>query len=333
MKLNKIMFYFILMNSTLITISSSSMLVMWIGLEMNMFSFIPLMNESKNKLSSEASLKYFIIQSISSMVILMSILSILYTSNSIELMSSPQSYFFSTALMMKLGMAPFHFWFPEVIEGLNWINTLILLTWQKLAPFTILMYNFKMNLYFSLIILISMLLSGILSWNQLSMKKIFVYSSINHMGWMMSILFFNKSIFLFYFIFYSLNSFLLTLPLNQNKINQIQQIYSILNLNKTQKFMYFFNFLSLGGLPPFTGFILKWLILTVLISNNFKFLSLMMIFFTLMMLFIYTRLTFQALILKFDEFQTKLNFSFSISLSNFFNLTGMVWFFMFYSFL
>nr|AWN56312.1 NADH dehydrogenase subunit 2 [Nephaspis sp. DPP-2018] len=327
------MFLFVLVNSSLITISSYSWFMMWIGLEMNMFSFIPLMSENKNKLNSEASLKYFIIQSIASMMILMSILSELILNNSIELLSTPQSYLFSSALFMKLGMAPFHFWFPEIIEGMNWFNTLILLTWQKLAPFVILMYNFNMNLYYSVIIISSMLLSGILSWNQTNFKKILVYSSINHMGWMLSIIFLNKTFFLIYFLFYSLNSILLILPLKVNKINQLQQFYSSLNLNKTQKFMFSLNLLSLGGLPPFTGFFIKWMVLSTLIYNNHNFLGLTMVFLTLMMLFIYTRLTFPSFILKFEEFQFKSKFYSKFDIMNFFNLTSMTWFLVIYSFL
>nr|AXS64979.1 NADH dehydrogenase subunit 2 [Cucujoidea sp. 4 KM-2017] len=326
-------FFFVLINSSLITISSYSWFMMWIGLEMNMFSFIPLMNEDKNKLNSEASLKYFIIQSISSMVILVSILSTIFLKSSIELSSSPQSLMLSAALLMKLGMAPFHFWFPEIIEGLNWLNSLILLTWQKLAPFVILMYNFSMSLFFSMIILISMALSGILSWNQTSLKKILVFSSINHMSWMLSITFLNKTLFLIYFIFYSLNSIILILPFKTMKINQIQQFYSSVNLNKTQKFIFSLNLLSLGGLPPFTGFFIKWMVLSILISVNLKFLGLMMVFFTLMMLFIYVRITFQSFFVKFEESQFKMNFKPQFDILNFFNLASMVWFLILYHFL
>ena len=39
-----------------------------------------------------------------------------------------------SSLLLKRGTAPFHFWFPNVIEGLSWINSLILITWQKIAP-------------------------------------------------------------------------------------------------------------------------------------------------------------------------------------------------------
>lgn len=332
-KFRKLIFLFVLVNRSLITISSYSWFIIWIGLEINIFSFIPLMSENKNKLNSEASLKYFIIQSIASIIILIRILSELILNNSIELLRTPQSYLFRSALFIKLGIAPFHFWFPEIIEGINWFNTLILLTWQKLAPFVILIYNFNINLYYRVIIIRSILLRGILRWNQTNFKKILVYSSINHIGWILRIIFLNKTFFLIYFLFYRLNSILLILPLKVNKINQLQQFYSSLNLNKTQKFIFRLNLLSLGGLPPFTGFFIKWIVLRTLIYNNHNFLGLTIVFLTLIILFIYTRLTFPSFILKFEEFQFKSKFYSKFDIMNFFNLTRITWFLVIYRFL
>nr|ALO71155.1 NADH deshydrogenase subunit 2 [Subcoccinella vigintiquattuorpunctata] len=321
------LFLITLMMGTLISISSYSWFAMWIGLEINMLSFIPLMNESKNSNSSEASLKYFIIQAISSMIILFSfLLSLILVENLIQF-KVPLEMIFNSALLTKMGAAPFHFWFPEIIEGLSWMNISILLTWQKIAPMILVMYNLNSNLFFSLIILLSMMISGIKSWNQTSMKKILAFSSINHIGWMLSIFMFNQSLWLFYFSFYSFVTISLISMFQKFWISSIQSLLNILNSNKNIKLLFLFNFLSMGGLPPFLGFFPKWMILKTILSSEYFLLAFFMIFFTLLMLFVYMRLLFQALTFKLSE--SKINcdsFSFLPNFFGFLNLAGLVLF-------
>uniref|UniRef100_A0AAU7LK55 NADH-ubiquinone oxidoreductase chain 2 n=1 Tax=Thalassa montezumae TaxID=3129753 RepID=A0AAU7LK55_9CUCU len=322
------MFLITLMTGTLITISSFSWLSMWIGLELNLLSFIPLMSKKKNPLSSEASLKYFIIQAISSMIILFSIILIFISKEQMELILSPMKLILNSALLTKLGSAPFHFWFPEIIEGLSWFNTFLLLTWQKIAPLIMISYNFFSFWYFSLIVILCMVTSGVSIWNQISMKKILVFSSINHIGWMLSMMFFNQSLWMLYFLIYLILTFSLILVLNQFNIFFIQQLFLILNLSKEFKLFFFLNFFSLGGLPPFIGFFPKWITLMTLIKHSYLFLAIFMIFFTLITLFIYIRLTFQSLNLNFSEMKSKFSNS-SIYLLyslNFFNLAGLFMF-------
>nr|YP_010411299.1 NADH dehydrogenase subunit 2 [Epiverta chelonia]URN72932.1 NADH dehydrogenase subunit 2 [Epiverta chelonia] len=319
------MFLNTLAMGTLISISSYSWFAMWIGLEINMLSFIPLMNESKNSSSSEASLKYFIVQAISSMIILFSFMISLILMDSLTHLKTPLEIILNSALLTKMGAAPFHFWFPEIIEGLSWINSLILLTWQKIAPMILIMYNFSTNLFFCFIISSSMIISGLKSWNQTSVKKILAFSSINHIGWMLSIMMFNQSMWLFYFSFYSFVTICLISMFKKFSISSILSFFDILNSNKSVKVFFFLNFLSMGGLPPFLGFFPKWMILKIILSHDYFFLAFIMIFFTLIMLFVYIRLLFQALTLKINEskkFPLKINFT--PNFLSFLNLSGLV---------
>nr|UXW88404.1 NADH dehydrogenase subunit 2 [Afissula kambaitana] len=326
MKMNKILFLITMMMGTLISISSFSWLSMWMGLEINMLSFIPLMNKSNNSNSSEASLKYFIVQAISSMFILFTVLFTLILWEYIELMKSPLEIIFNSALLTKMGAAPFHFWFPEIIEGLSWMNTLILLTWQKIAPMILIMYNFSLSLFFCFIIITSMLISGMKSWNQVSIKKILAFSSINHIGWMLSMIMFNQSLWIFYFSFYVFVTISLISIFMMFEIVTVQALFNIMNSNKTLKLFFFLNFLSLGGLPPFLGFFPKWMILKILMSNEFYLLAFLMIFFTLIMLFIYLRLLCQSLTLKSKETKTfnPKSLNFYTHFLSFLNLSGLI---------
>nr|YP_009564765.1 NADH dehydrogenase subunit 2 [Henosepilachna vigintioctopunctata]QAY82216.1 NADH dehydrogenase subunit 2 [Henosepilachna vigintioctopunctata] len=326
MKLSKILFLSTMIMGTLISISSFSWFSMWMGLEVNMLSFIPLMNEKNNPLSSEASFKYFIIQAISSMLILFNFLSFLISKEYLTPLNFLLEIIFNSALLMKLGMAPFHFWLPEIMEGISWMNTFFLLTWQKIAPMILIMYNSQMNLFLISIIILSLLISGLKNWNQTSIKKILAFSSINHMGWMLSIILLNQSLWSFYFIFYVFISFSMIWMFKNSWTPSIQDFFKILNSNKSMKMFFMFNFFSLGGLPPFLGFFPKWMILKVLWMENYYILATLMVFLTLITLFVYIRLLNQTMTFKISE--SKMLFTspknFILNFSNFCNLSGLI---------
>nr|AXS66191.1 NADH dehydrogenase subunit 2 [Cucujoidea sp. 1 KM-2017] len=330
MKFYKILFLNTLILGTLISISAYSWLAMWLGLEINLLSFIPLMSSS-NSYSTESSLKYFIIQALSSMMILFTIILNLYFS---ILFFNYLIYLMNSALLMKMGCAPFHFWFVEIISGMNWSNAFILLTWQKIAPMILLMYSSMTNLFLNFVIFISLLISGINSWNQTLVKKILALSSINHMSWMLSILFLNHSIWLFYFLVYFFISLCLILMFKNLNITYLSQISSYCTFNKNLKLLFFCNFLSLSGLPPFLGFFPKWLVLSTLLNKNFMFLSLMLIFFTLIMIYIYLMFMFNSLVLKIEEPKMFLIFNEKkiLHTSVFLNLSGLTLFTIFFSY-
>nr|ARH54156.1 NADH dehydrogenase subunit 2 [Calvia decemguttata] len=322
------MFIIIMMLGTLISVSAYSWMNVWIGLEMNLMAFIPLINSDNMKQSSEVSMKYFLVQVSASMFILFSfIYSFIYTGNINELNSTSQ-FIFNSAIFLKMGAAPLHIWYPGVAEGLGWMNFLILMTWQKIAPMILIMYNFKMNMFFCLIILISMTLSGLNGWNQTSLKKILAFSSINHIGWMMAMMFLNQSLWILYFIVYIFISTNLILVLNKYNINTMNDLMMLYNANKSAKFFFFMNLFSLGGIPPFLGFFPKWMVLKILIENEMYLLAFIMIFLTLMSLYIYTRLILQPMILKTTEKKNpfKKSSSFFIYLINWINIIGLLMF-------
>nr|QXJ79760.1 NADH dehydrogenase subunit 2 [Suinzona borowieci] len=320
------MFFSSLMLSTLITISAYSWFSMWIGLEINLLSMIPLLKSPSSLYPSEASVKYFITQSMASSILLFAIVMM---SNLNEFM--PQnSYFFlimmlNSALLIKIGAAPFHAWFPEVLEGLNWNNSLIMLTWQKIAPMILLSYNLQMMEFLTLIILTSAIVSGILGLNQISLRKIMAYSSINHLAWMIASMLSVKMIWMIYFFIYSLISLNIILMFKFLNIYFLKQMFVTLNSNKIFKLFFMLNFFSLGGLPPFLGFFPKWLVINNLTENNFFILSMILIVFTLFPLFFYLRITFSTLTFSMNEIIIKITnkVNFQIVILNFFSLIGL----------
>nr|UVF38365.1 NADH dehydrogenase subunit 2 [Cerogria popularis] len=323
MKFYKILFFNFLIFGTLLSISSYSWFSMWLGLEINMLSFIPMISDKGNTFLSESSMKYFIVQSVGSMMVLMSALIMIYCNEFIIPLMNLIILIMNSALLMKLGSAPFHFWFPEVMEGLNWINCLILLSWQKIAPFILIMNN-KMNINFLIfVILFCLVISMIMSFNQTSLRKILTFSSINNIAWMLCSIQCSYSIWLIYFLMYSFMTSSLILLFNYLNVNYFNQIF-LSSENFMTKLMLIFNFLSLGGLPPFVGFFPKWIVVYNMNLISLEFLSFMMIMFSLVILYVYIRMMFSSFTLMATEmklelifnlkFFTFLNFLFLISL-------------------
>nr|ARH53805.1 NADH dehydrogenase subunit 2 [Dinoderus minutus] len=292
-------FFLMLIISTMISISSYSWMGMWLGLEINLMSMIPLMINKKNYSSSESSIKYFITQALASSILIMSIM-LMET----KMMSFTATLFMNSAIMTKMGTAPFHFWFPDIIEGMNWMNCMMLLTWQKVAPMIIFFTNNKSSNIISLIALTSLIIGGISSINQTSLRKIMVYSSINHMGWMMAAMT-NELILMFYITIYSAISINLMLFFKKMNLFFLSQISLAMKNNPKIKLMFMMNFMSMGGLPPFLGFIPKWITIQSLIENNQMTLSILMTILTLIMLYKYIQILLPSMTLQSSSLKWK----------------------------
>nr|AML25844.1 NADH dehydrogenase subunit 2 [Staphylinidae sp. BMNH 1274170] len=322
----KMFFFMILILGSIISISSNSWFGMWMGLEINLMAFIPLIQEKNNPLTTESSLKYFLTQALASMILLFTIILMSKYNLYMKNIESSLMMIFNSMLLMKMGMAPFHFWFPEVIEGLNWFNCFILLSWQKITPMILVMYNINFQLLFMFSIIMSMLMSGIMGINQISLRKIMAYSSINHMAWMISAMFVSETIWLYYLIIYIILTFNIIMIFKILNIYYFNQLIISINNNFLFKFFFSLNFLSLGGLPPFIGFFPKWLTIQYLMMEKYMFISTFMVILTLMTLFYYLQLIFNILMIssfKINYFYTPylkssflifINFSFLISL-------------------
>lgn len=237
-------------------------------------------------LSTESSLKYFLVQCFASRILLLRIILFLYYDISYI------NLIFNLSLLLKMGAAPLHFWLPSVSEGLDWYNLFILLTWQKIAPFLTIFLNIN-NYLLTIFVILTSIIGAIGGLNQTSLRKIITYSSINHLGWIIYAIINNKILWFTYFRIYSfilfLNSMIFYL-IKSFYLNQL--IFSFKNF--IIKFLIFTNFLSMGGLPPFLGFLPKWLILEIY-SNYNPILIFLIVITTIISLNYYLRLIFYSL--------------------------------------
>nr|YP_097038.1 NADH dehydrogenase subunit 2 [Ensatina eschscholtzii]AAU20475.1 NADH dehydrogenase subunit 2 [Ensatina eschscholtzii] len=286
-----------LSTGTMITLISNHWFLAWMGLELNTLAIIPLMSKMHHPRATEAATKYFLTQSTASALILFAtMLNAWYTGewtiNNMQ-MTTPL-LILMTALLIKLAIAPFHLWLPDVIQGLDLMTCLILSTWQKIAPMMLfILVSPKMNsTLLTSLGLLSMLVGGWGGLNQLQLRKMMAYSSIAHLGWMIMVLSFSKNLALLNLLIYLfMTSSMFFLMMNLLSTN-IYKMASSWMMNPTLTSMMMITLMSLGGLPPTSGFMPKWLILEEIIKQNLTPLASIATMSTLLSLFFYLRLSY-----------------------------------------
>nr|YP_010242188.1 NADH dehydrogenase subunit 2 [Notostomus gibbosus]QTI83228.1 NADH dehydrogenase subunit 2 [Notostomus gibbosus] len=297
----QILFLSSLFLGTLITLSASSWFTAWLGLELNLLSFIPLISSKYNQYSSEASLKYFLIQALGSSIILAS------APCSLTFEITPNTMICS-ALLLKMGAAPTHFWFPSVMEGINWYQCILLMTIQKIGP--MLMLSYTLPATSAHILVVSSILSSIVGslggLNQTLIRKVMAYSSINHMSWMIAALLLNENLWAIYFMVYAAVSSSIVLILQSQQIFHFSQLSNHNFKTSSLKLTSFIAFLSLGGLPPFLGFIPKWLVIQELASAKAFIWLLFLLASALITLFYYLRIALTSMTLSSPKLKTNL---------------------------
>nr|ASM91454.1 NADH dehydrogenase subunit 2 [Anomalurus beecrofti] len=297
---------FTLMSGTAIVMTSSHWLLTWAGLEMSMLSIIPLMNSNNNPRSTEASAKYFLIQATASMVLMMAIISNFYLTGHWMIttdMNFTTSAMVTMALLMKLGLAPFHFWMPEVTQGTSLPSGMLLLTWQKIAPMTILIQispSINQNLILTSALL-SILLGGWGGLNQTQLRKILAYSSIAHMGWMAAILTYNSTLAMINLLIYVMLTATLFMLFMLNSNTTILSLTLLWNKKPAILLIASITLMSLGGLPPLMGFLPKWLIVQELVNNQSIILPTVMSMMALLNLYFYMRLVYSMSMTMFPS--------------------------------
>lgn len=265
----KIIFTYIIFLGTTIAISASSWIIAWIGLEINILGLLALLIRFKSSRNSEATLKYFLIQALASAILICGAFSgrILFGFlSSVDFFSN----FIFVRLLIKLGAAPFHLWVPQIIEGFNWIRAMLVLTWQKIAPFILILFCLeKSNSMTTKFIITSILLSAILGaaggLSQTSSRKLIAFSSVNHIGWILFALINSGFLWTVYFVSYSLILFSLVGLIQTYNISSLSQ--NILSPSLIPQTSLALTLLSFGGLPPFRGFIPKWLIVSQITNS------------------------------------------------------------------
>nr|YP_008080812.1 NADH dehydrogenase subunit 2 [Scomberomorus semifasciatus]YP_008080825.1 NADH dehydrogenase subunit 2 [Scomberomorus munroi x Scomberomorus semifasciatus]AFU65509.1 NADH dehydrogenase subunit 2 [Scomberomorus munroi x Scomberomorus semifasciatus]AFU65522.1 NADH dehydrogenase subunit 2 [Scomberomorus munroi x Scomberomorus semifasciatus]AFU65530.1 NADH dehydrogenase subunit 2 [Scomberomorus semifasciatus]AFU65543.1 NADH dehydrogenase subunit 2 [Scomberomorus munroi x Scomberomorus semifascia len=281
---------------TTITFASSHWLLAWMGLEMNTLAIIPLMAQSHHPRAIEATTKYFLTQATAAAMLLFASTTNAWLTGqwNIEQMTHPlPTTMIILALALKIGLAPLHSWLPEVLQGLDLTTGLILSTWQKLAPFALILQLHSTSP--TMLIMLGMLSTLVGGWgglNQTQLRKMLAYSSIAHLGWMVLILQFSPSLTLLTLLTYIVMTCSAFLVFKLNKATNINMLASSWAKMPALTSLTPLVLLSLGGLPPLTGFMPKWLILQELSKQDLAPVATLAALSALLSLYFYLRLSY-----------------------------------------
>nr|AWK49519.1 NADH dehydrogenase subunit 2 [Biomphalaria glabrata] len=241
MNSSNLLFFFICFISPVISLSSSDWIISWIGMEIGMIGLFPLLMMNYFSSSKESMMKYFLIQSLASMMMFVS--GIIFFNN-LEQMNMI-NYLFLMSLSLKLGIFPGHFWVPSLVNSLSWVSNMMLLGPLKIAPMGFLSMLILSNDMLYLIMLLgifSAIIGSVLGNNQTSIRSMIGSSSISHSGWMCVGVCFG-------YIWGYMLGYLIIL------------MFMFLSLFMVDYLSFSMMLLSLSGLPPFIMFLMKMKIL------------------------------------------------------------------------
>nr|ASJ26821.1 NADH dehydrogenase subunit 2 [Bradypterus graueri]ASJ26822.1 NADH dehydrogenase subunit 2 [Bradypterus graueri]ASJ26823.1 NADH dehydrogenase subunit 2 [Bradypterus graueri]ASJ26824.1 NADH dehydrogenase subunit 2 [Bradypterus graueri]ASJ26825.1 NADH dehydrogenase subunit 2 [Bradypterus graueri] len=297
----KLIFTTSLLLGTTITISSNHWITAWAGLEINTLAIIPLISKSHHPRAIEAATKYFLTQAAASTLLLFSSMTNAWHTGQWDItqLTHPTSCLILTAaIAMKLGLVPFHFWFPEVLQGSPLTTGLLLSTIMKLPPITLLyMTSHALNpTLLTGMAILSTAFGGWMGLNQTQIRKILAFSSISHLGWMAIIICYSPKLTLLNFYLYSLMTATVFLTLNSIKASKLSTLMTMWTKTPPLSAMLFLTLLSLAGLPPLTGFLPKWLIIQELTKQSMAPAAIALSMLSLLGLFFYLRLAYCATI-------------------------------------
>nr|AEV22112.1 NADH dehydrogenase subunit 2 [Arachnothera crassirostris] len=295
--LAKLIFTFSLILGTTIAVSSNHWATAWAGLEINTLAILPLISKSHHPRAIEAATKYFLTQAAASTLVLFSSMTNAWHTGQWDItqLTHPVACIILTsAISMKLGLAPFHFWFPEVLQGSPLLTSLLLSTVMKFPPLTLL-YMTSQSLNPTLLTTMAILSAALGGWmglNQTQIRKILAFSSIAHLGWMAIIITYNPKLTLLNFYLYSLMTAAVFLTMNSMKVLKLTTLMTAWTKTPSLNAMLLLTLLSLAGLPPLTGFLPKWLIVQELTKQSMAPAATMISLLSLLGLFFYLRLAY-----------------------------------------
>ena len=288
------------------------------------------LSNKQNILKSETSLKYFIISAITSGLFLFGFSNLYYFTGSLNLNEIFLFFLFSNnnlfylnnsfylisisciflSLIIKLGLFPFHNWLLDLYNGFNFNLIFIMFILQKpilffllfkiYAIFNFFILNSIINQIIILISILSIIIGSIGILLQSNLKKFLGYSSLVINSYLLLLLlnnlFFFNIFFLVFIFIYNLNNFLFFYSfqninlMSNKKIKNLIEIYNLFYINKYLTIIFIITLFSFLGLPPFSGFFSKYLILFILNLNNFLFLSIIILILNILSSFYYLRI-------------------------------------------
>ena len=279
----------------MLLISANSLLMIYLGLELTSLSTYALVAFNReSKRGSEAAMKYFVLGSMASGMLLYGMSMIYGATGSLDLQQISVAIgsqggdnmmlvfglvFLVVGLAFKLGLVPFHMWLPDVYEGAPVAVTLFISAVPKMAGFAMayrLLYTGLGDLHgdwqqmLSILAVLSIVLGNLAAIAQSNIKRMLAYSTISHMGFVLMGLLPGTAdglgASMYYVIVYSLMSagaFGMVIMLSARGV-EAERLDDFKGLNQRNSWyaaIMAMVMFSMAGVPVFVGFFAKWLVI------------------------------------------------------------------------
>ncbi len=316
----------------MLLISANSLVTVYLGLELTSLSTYALVAfDRESKRGPEAAMKYFVLGSMASGMLLYGMSMIYGATGSLDLVQIADAIsnqgsdsvmlvfglvFLVVGLAFKLGLVPFHMWIPDVYQGAPVAVTLFISSVPKMAGFAMayrLLYTGLGDLHgdwqqmLSILAILSIVLGNLAAIAQTNIKRMLAYSTISHMGFILMGLLpgtpegFGAS--MYYVIVYSLMSagafgMVILLSARGVEAEQLDDFKGLNQRNSWYAAIMAMVMFSMAGVPVFVGFFAKWLVIKSALDAGMLWLAISAVVFSVVGAFYYLRV---VKLMYFDE--------------------------------
>ncbi len=319
----------------MVLISAYNMLTVYLGLELlslSLYALVALQRDSK--VASEAAMKYFVLGALASGLLLYGLSMIYGATGTLDIQAVAEKVasteekdmvllmgvvFIVVGVAFKLGIMPFHMWVPDVYHGAPTAVTLYLSTAPKLAGFAMIMRLLveglgELHFYWQdlliMLAVLSVVFGNIIAIAQRNIKRMFAYSTIAHMGFLLlgilSGTAYGYSGAMFYTIVYavmSLGGFGMIILLSRKgfEADDIDDFRGLNDRSPWFAFVMLILMLSMAGVPPTLGFYAKLFVLQAVIDVELTWIAVVAVISSVIGAFYYLRI---IRIMYFDKVDT-----------------------------
>jgi NADH-quinone oxidoreductase subunit N len=318
-----------------LVISANNLLAFYLSIEMaSLCMYVMAAYERDNYYSSEAGIKYFILGSLASCIMLFGISLIYGFAGSIAFAEIAQANYsigattglvlVIIALCFKLSAAPFHMWSPDVYQGAPTPVVAFFAVAPKIAVLAFMVRLLggafeQITDYWQQVIIFasvtSMLIGAVGGIAQTNIKRLIAYSSIGHMGYILLAVIAGTEEAISYMLVYiatyvmmnvGLFALLLILQKNDAKIENIKDLAGLSHKHPKLALSFAIIIFSMAGIPPFAGFFAKALLLMSAVDAGFTPLVVVALICSVISCFYYIRI---VKLIYFDEAEGELSLS------------------------
>jgi len=316
----------------MLLISANSLVMVYLGLELiSLSSYALVAFDRESKLGSEAAMKYFVLGSMASGMLLYGMSMIYGATGSLDLQQvaaavgdlSGDNYllifglvFLVVGLAFKLGVVPFHMWIPDVYQGAPVATTLFIASVPKMAAFAMAFRLLQTGLgelhtdwsqMISILAALSIVLGNLAAIAQTNIKRMLAYSTISHMGFVLMGLLpgtaYGFGAGMFYVIAYSMMSaaafgMVILLSARGVEAEKIDDFKGLNQRNSWYAAVMAMVMFSMAGVPVFVGFFAKWLVIKAALDTGLIWLAILAVIFSVVGAFYYLRI---VKLMYFDE--------------------------------